>query len=247
MILRKTFTFLFFVLLLTFVYADDTNVFNQDINYEQINTHIQDNNLSEEDIYDYIEEHDLNYEDVQGYVDEYDIDYDQINQLPDGVSMPLVPDIDIDSGMIIDFLHENLDLLKELYNLGAQEAEIPSLIKSIYKNESYRVVLIKEDGQERYIFLDFEDNLLKNLTQEQVRDKVSVSFYVSHNVFDYIKDLAYKELSNISQEDYEPDYEQMVKGVKELFKNKDINIKPHGLWNNIKYNYLTIFKLIMSF
>jgi hypothetical protein len=191
-----------------------------DVNYEDVNKYIEDLNIDYEDINDIFDEHDVDYEDVEQYIQDQDIN--------DILSEIITP------SLIINTLYSNLDFVKEMYN---QEIilEIPEFVKNIYSNESYKIVFIIED-QEKNLFLDFEEEYLENLSQNQIREKVDLSIYISEHVFETFLNI----------DDFQTE-EEIVFKIREHIINKDIDLKPHGFINSIKYSVFNILRFMLSF
>ncbi len=207
-----------------------------DVDVEEILDYMEEHDITSEDIQRYMEEHDISPEEVQRYMDEYGIDYEDVGQIVEEYEVEDAFAQHISSELIMDTFYQNLGLVKEGLNyIIGEEIEIPGIVSYFYGNKSFELVLGKNDGNTHNVFFDFEDNYLKNLTQEQIREKIDISIYVSQNAIDTV--LESQEIN---------DFDEMLLIIQELFRNKDLDFKIHGVWNNIKYQLLTYFKFFIT-
>lgn len=222
MIFKKLVIFIFCIMVVGSIYAENTNHMNgiEDLNDAYEDMYIEDYDISPEDLEIYIEDYDISPEDLEKYIQNQDV-------------QQIISDI-ITPEFIITSFYNNLDIFKEIYN---QEiiTEIPDFVKKIYNNQSYKLVLITEN-KEYDIFLDFKEEHLENVSQTQIREKIDLTISVSENVFE--------TFINISQ--YETE-EEIVYKIREHIVNKDINLRPHGFINSIKYGVFSVLRFMLSF
>lgn len=250
---KKIFVLLFCVLLFSFVFAQDysdNNMLddfeNDDLNYdyvddfnghpidyEDLDGYIEDHNISYEDIEAYIDEHDISPEDIEAYIDEHDIDYDQIADHISDQEIQQIMSEYLTTDLIVRTFYDNLNVVKTVYNEEAVE-EIPEAIQKIYNNQSYELVFITKE-QDYNIYFDFDEIYLRNLSQNQIRDKLDLSIYVSEEVLETF----------INIDKFE-DMDELIYKIRDHIVNKDIYLKPHGFINNFKYGIFNILRFMLS-
>jgi hypothetical protein len=217
---------------------NDTNY--NDVNYliddynispEDLDILIEDYNISPEDLDTLMEDYNISPENIDTLMDEYDIDQENLNRLQNTGLTDLIT-----STLIIQGFHNNLDLVKELFNKEIAD-NMEDFVKTIYKNESYKLVLSTPE-KDYNIFFDFDDIYLNNVSQNQIREKVNLTVFISSSFIDDVL----LDADLLLEDDIEP----ILLKIQENFKNKNIYFKPHGIWGSIKYSALSIVQFLIS-